>query len=131
MRKHARFLYQPVIPLGKNGTFVTGCKAHLNLAADVATEGTVLLKNDGTLPLSGPCKIALFGRGAGSGFLFGGGGSGTLYTTGRVSLSEGLKNAGFEIYQPLVDFYTDFVDKETAEKLISWGVQYVTSNILE
>ena len=62
MRKHARFLYQPVIPLGKNGTFVTGCKAHLKLAADAAAEGTVLLKNDGILPLSGPCKVAMFGE---------------------------------------------------------------------
>ena len=36
MRKHARFLYQPVLPLGKNNTFVTGCKAHLKVAADAA-----------------------------------------------------------------------------------------------
>ena len=121
MRKHARFLYQPVIPLGKNGTFVTGCKAHLKLAADAAAEGTVLLKNDGTLPLSGPCKVALFGRGAGSGFLFGGGGSGSLATTGRVNLVDGLKQEGFEIYQPLVDFYTEFVNKEEKEKRAAGG----------
>ncbi len=121
MRKHARFLYQPVIPLGKNGTFVTGCKAHLNLAANAAAEGTVLLKNDGVLPLSGPCKVALFGRGAGSGFLFGGGGSGSLYTTGRVALAEGLKNTGFEIYQPLVDFYSEFVRNEEKEKRAAGG----------
>ena len=111
MRKHARFLYQPVIPLGKNGTFVTGCKAHLALAANAAAEGTVLLKNDGTLPLTDCTKVALLGRGAGSGFLFGGGGSGTLYTSGRVNLAEGLKDLGIEIYQPAVDFYTQFVDK--------------------
>ena len=121
MRKHARFLYQPVIPLGKNRTFVTGCKAHLNAVADIAAEGTVLLKNDGTLPLTDCTKVALLGRGAGSGFLFGGGGSGTLYTSGRVNLAEGLKDLGIEIYQPAVDFYTQFVDKEAAEKRAAGG----------
>ena len=28
MKKHARFLYQPVSPLGKGGRMVTGCDAH-------------------------------------------------------------------------------------------------------
>ena len=75
MRKHARWLYQPVMPLGKNGTVITGCKAHWDLCREIAVEGTVLLKNDGTLPLKQGTKICLFGRGAGQ-FLFGGGGSG-------------------------------------------------------
>ena len=120
MIKHARFQKHHLIPLGKYRSFVNGCKAHLALAADAATEGTVLLKNDGILPMKAG-KIALFGRGAGSGFLFGGGGSGSLYTTGRVGLVDGLKQEGFEVYEPLVDFYTAFVDKETAEKKAAGG----------
>ena len=124
MRKHARFLYQPVIPLGKNKTFVTGCKAHLAATADIAAEGTVLLKNDGLLPITDLSKVALLGRGAGSGFLFGGGGSGSLHTTGRVNLVDGLKKCGIEVYQPAVDFYTAFVDKETDEKKAAGGDIY-------
>ena len=121
MRKHARFLYQPLIPLGKNRSFVTGCKAHLALAADAAAEGTVLLKNDGTLPLAAGTRICLFGRGAGSGFLFGGGGSGSLYTIGRKNVAEALTEAGVEIFQPVVDFYTEFVNKETADRMAAGG----------
>ena len=85
MIKHARFLYQPVMPLGKNRTFVTGCKAHREIAKQAAAEGTVLLKNDGTLPLKQGAKICLFGRGAGD-FIFGGGGR-QLLTGVRSSFS--------------------------------------------
>ena len=84
LRKHARFLYQPVLPLGKNGTIVTSCNAHWKLANEAAREGTVLLKNDGTLPLQQGCKICLFGLGAGD-FQFGGGGSGKVFTDNLVS----------------------------------------------
>ncbi len=69
--KHARFLYQPVRPLGKNGAPVTGCKAHWQLACAAAAEGTVLLKNDGALPLQQGTRVSLFGLGAGD-FLFAG-----------------------------------------------------------
>ena len=77
LRRHARLLYQPVLPLGKGGQIVTGSKAHRDLAKKGATEGTVLLKNNGVLPLSYGAKICLFGLGAGD-FLFGGGGSGSV-----------------------------------------------------
>lgn len=55
LRKHARFLYQPVLPLGKNRRFFTGCKAHQELAHQAATDGTVLLKNAGPLHLRHTC----------------------------------------------------------------------------
>lgn len=51
-----------------------------------ATEGIVLLKNDGTLPLK-PCKISVFGKSAPV--------TGNCRYT--VSINEGLKKAGFEI----------------------------------
>ena len=92
MRKHGRFLYQTVLPLGRNGRTVTGCKAHQAIAAQAAAEGTVLLKNDGTLPLATGAKICLFGTGAGE-FLFGGGGSGYVCTSRLASLHQGLEAA--------------------------------------
>ncbi len=114
LRKHARFLYQPVLPLGKNGRFVTNSKLHWDLAGQIAAEGTVLLKNDGTLPLKKGAKICLFGLGAGD-FLFGGGGSGRVFTDKNITLAEGLEVAAdrgeIEFFKPTVDFYTAEVNK--------------------
>ena len=99
MRKHGRFLYQTVLPLGRNGRTVTGCKAHQAIAAQAAAEGTVLLKNDGTLPLATGAKICLFGTGAGE-FLFGGGGSGYVCTSRLASLHQGLEEAPGVVTKP-------------------------------
>ena len=113
LRRHARFLYQPPLPLGKNGHFVTNSKAHWLLAEKAATEGTVLLKNDGTLPLKQGASVCLFGLGAGD-FQFGGGGSGKVFTQNLISLADGLEEAAKEgklrFFSELVDFYTDSVN---------------------
>lgn len=108
--RHARFLYQPVLPLGKNRTFVTNSKAHWKLSEEAAVEGTVLLKNDGTLPLKQGAKVCLFGIGAGD-YLTGGGGSGKVFADRDVSLGDGLEAAAqagkLEYFKPLVDYYRE------------------------
>jgi len=118
LRKHARFLYQPVLPLGKNRTFVTSSKAHWALAEQTAVEGTVLLKNDGTLPLKTGAKVCLFGLGAGD-FQFGGGGSGKVFTDKLITLADGLEAAQQEgklsFFKPVADFYKDWVGKFLAD----------------
>ena len=121
MRRHARFLYHPAIPLGKNGKFITGCPAHQKVAKDAAIEGTVLLKNNGVLPLQTGAKICLFGIGAGRdpGFLFGGGGSGVVHTSHRISLADSLdaaaKNGEIAFFSQLADYYTVELQKEQEE----------------
>lgn len=65
------------------------------LSYDIATEGIVLLENDGTLPLA-PCKIALYGAGA-LYTLKGGSGSGEVNVRHNVTVLEGMENAGFEV----------------------------------
>ena len=90
LERFARFIYQPVLPLGKNRSFVTNSKSHWDLARQIATEGTVLLKNDGALPLGADAKICLFGLGAGE-FMFGGGGSGRVFTEKLITLADGLE----------------------------------------
>ncbi len=119
MKKHARFLYQPVVPMGKNGTAITGCKAHWDLAKKAALEGAVLLKNDGTLPLKKGAKVCLFGRGAGA-FLFGGGGSGYVNGKKTVSLADGLRGAArrgeIQFFEPLIAYYEEAIAADLAEQ---------------
>jgi len=118
LKRFARLFHQPLIPLGKNGRMVTGCRSHFELAKEAATEGTVLLKNDGTLPLAKGAKICLFGLGAGD-FQFGGGGSGFVHSDNRITLAAGLKAAAenneIEFFDPLVDYYETNLKEQFAK----------------
>ena len=92
LNRHARFLYQPCAPLGKNGRMVTNSEPHWKLSKQTAIEGTVLLKNDGTLPLKKGSRVCLFGIGGGE-FLTGGGGSGRVFADRDITLADGLQAA--------------------------------------
>ncbi len=83
-------------------------------ALRIAEEGFVLLDNDGILPLKDTKKLNLFGW-ASTNPVYGGAGSGginDLYP--MVSLIGGLEQAGFEVNQELVDFYTAFAPNRAA-----------------
>lgn len=71
-------------------------KDHIKTVRKLAPECMVLLKNDGTLPLSKPGPLALYGNGARQ-TLKGGSGSGDVNVRHFVSVEEGLQNAGFKI----------------------------------
>ncbi len=78
------------------------------IADQIASEGIVLLKNDGkALPLSAGTKLNLFGWSCVRP-LYGGTGSGDSDTSNAVSLIDGLKHAGFEVNEELVKFYENF-----------------------
>ena len=83
--------------------------AATELCEDIADEGIVLLENkNDTLPLAEGTKLNVFGWSS-TNPVYGGTGSGSLsdsYPT--VSLLEGLENAGFEVNQELVNFYTEY-----------------------
>ncbi len=69
---------------------------HADLVRALAPECMVLLKNDGTLPLREPCRLALYGGGARR-TVKGGTGSGDVNVRRFVNVEEGLEAAGFEI----------------------------------
>ena len=83
-------------------------------ALKIAEEGFVLLENDGLLPLTDVQKVNLFGW-ASTNPIYGGAGSGGLNDLYRkVSLIEGIQNAGFEINQELIDFYLGYAENRAA-----------------
>ncbi len=116
MEKYARFKYQPCIPLGKDGRCVTASKEHAQVSRQAASEGMVLLKNTGkALPLKPGEKIALFGK-ATIEYIKGGGGSGDVYCPYIRNVYDGFaqkeKEGKISIYEPLIDFYKDYVERE-------------------
>ena len=117
MNKYARFRYQPCIPLGDDGRCVTASVRHTQLSRKAATEGMVLLKNENNaLPLKRGEKIALFGK-ATIEYIKGGGGSGDVHCPYIRNIYDGFKEkektGKVSVYMPLVDFYKDYVEKES------------------
>lgn len=114
LARFARFMYQPVLPLGKDRRFVTCSKEHWRIAEQAATEGTVLLKNDGTLPLQPGSRVCLFGIGAGE-FLFGGGGSAEVFPDREITLADGLQAAAragkLQFFSDTVEYYVNETEK--------------------
>ncbi len=115
MTKYRRFNFQPCSPLGKDGKRVTASSEHTTLSRKAATEGIVLLKNENNaLPLKKDENIALFGK-ATIEYIKGGGGSGDVYVPYVKNIFDGVseKISVSRIFMPLVDFYKDYVKKES------------------
>lgn len=100
--------------------------ASWDLIREIQSEGTVLLKNDGFLPLSGGQRVTLFGRDSVD-FMYGGGGSGGLSTNmERANLKDALEADGFVVNPVMWDFIESTMEKyprgdSTVGKLLSVG----------
>lgn len=108
--KWARYKYNLTTGIGENGARVTGCKEHIALSKKVASEGMVLLENNGFLPLNAKSTVALFGIGS-LDYVKGGGGSGRVYPEYVHNIYEGFKTKSdrFSVYEPLSQFYYDYL----------------------
>ncbi len=87
-------------------------KAHAAITRQSATEGMVLLKNNGVLPLpSGAAAdtVALFGV-CSYDFLSGGVGSGCVEVPYVIDMVTGLKNSGIATTPVLTEIYQKYVD---------------------
>ena len=84
-------------------------KAHQALLRRVAAESMVLLQNNRkALPLA-PCRVALYGCASYDLIPANMGVNGVNHGVYHVSLVQGLREAGFSIYQPLLRQYTAYV----------------------
>ncbi|MGN0400401.1 MAG: glycoside hydrolase family 3 C-terminal domain-containing protein [Blautia sp.] len=109
MGKWQRILFQPVLPAGAEGKYVTGCKEHIELSRKAAGEGMVLLKNEeNRLPLQAGARVALFGKGTVD-YVKGGGGSGDVTVAYIRNLYEGMKikeqEGKLSLFHELPEFY--------------------------
>lgn len=108
-----RYRYFPCIPLGEDGRRITASPKHIALSRRAATEGMVLLKNEGkALPLAAGEKVALFGKGQ-IDYVRGGGGSGEVTTAYTRNIYEGMlekeKEGKLSLFHALSAFYEDEV----------------------
>jgi len=86
-------------------------KAHAQVVRQVGADGIVLLKNSGILPLADK-RVALFGCTSYDWISGGSGFGGTSVGHYTVSLVEGMRSAGYEVYKPLVATYTQHLAAE-------------------
>ncbi|MCR5402972.1 MAG: glycoside hydrolase family 3 C-terminal domain-containing protein [Butyrivibrio sp.] len=110
MQKWARLNYLPGLTLYGDRR-ITGSRQHIDISRRAASEGMVLLKNDGALPLSRQTKLVLMGK-ASVDYVKGGGGSGDVYCEYVHSLYDGLKGKGISVYEPLISFYRTELEKQ-------------------
>ena len=107
----------PNKPLYEGKDHVTSGQDHLSLSKEAAAEGMVLLKNENDLlPFRPGQKLAVFGKGLFD-YVKGGGGSGDVSVAYVHNLYDGfrlLENSPL-LYQPLADFYREYVDRHYKE----------------
>lgn len=90
------------------------------LVEEIAEEGIVLLKNEGNeLPLNDTEKLNIFGW-ASTNPCYGGTGSGSLSDAyEKVTLLQGIENAGFKVNTELSDFYVDYCEERPEVAMFS------------
>ena len=86
-------------------------KAHAQVVREVGADGIVLLRNNGVLPLKGK-RVALFGCTSYDWISGGSGFGGTSVGHYTVSLIEGMRDAGYEVYSPLIRTYKQHIANE-------------------
>jgi len=86
------------------------------LCRQAASEGAVLLKNNGSLPLTKDDGVALFSRLQFDWFFTGYGSGGDVNAPYTVNLFDGLKNHGVNLNMTLAEKYRGYVKKHPADK---------------
>jgi beta-glucosidase len=91
------------------------------LARQAAGEGTVLLRNDGVLPLSASARVAVFGRVQLDWFAVGYGSGGDVHVPYIWNLLSGLVDAGVQVDHELADLYRSWTAENRPAFDGTWG----------
>ncbi|MDR2201735.1 MAG: glycoside hydrolase family 3 C-terminal domain-containing protein [Clostridiales bacterium] len=76
-----------------------------DLNEEIMSEGITLLKNaDGALPIASGARLSVFGKNS-TNIVYGGTGSGSGSSAGRINLQLALTNAGYNVNPTLTSFY--------------------------
>lgn len=95
-------------------------QAHAAVVRKEAAEGTVLLSNNGVLPLASDVrKVALFGV-ASYAPQPGGKGSGRVNSRYTVSLVEGMRKSGYVVDSSLLGFYDDYISRAVTDTALQY-----------
>ena len=109
-------------------------KSSKELAVEIAAEGTVLLENNGALPLPAAAKLAVFGTNQSGTFYAGGGGSGGSNTTDILTTAQALKAAEkqgkLSLYEPLLTFYNGLTQEKLPDAALLEGASDFTDTAL-
>lgn len=85
-------------------------ESHAKVAYEAGVEGTIILKNDGVLPVSREARIALFGTGQIE-TVKGGTGSGNTHPRYVISILEGMRERRLGVDEELAETYVKYISE--------------------
>lgn len=105
-----------------NHKMVLDWNEYRKTAIEAASEGAVLIKNDGALPVAKGAKVALFGRMQANYYKSGTGSGGMVNVDHVVDIREGLNDdPDVELDQELIGIYDEWEKENPVDPGIGWG----------
>ena len=96
---------------------------YVNKAAEAVSEGIVMLKNDGALPLSADSRVSVFGRIQLHYYKSGTGSGGMVNVSKVIGITDGLIDSKVAVNEELLDIYKRWDEKNPFDCGHGWGTE--------